>query len=139
MRSGIILLLLLSLSITAMTQSSSDWKLYLNKTKLLSASTDSMANVQLSKRSIGTVKFDFSKRDTGFNRSVMIMNEKRNTLLRKELTSKCKTVSFSMSDLLSKISEPSFTIYIVDIPSNPAQAALVRVVPVPICHIEWKE
>lgn len=139
MRCKIISLLFALIPLFSMAQSSANWHLFLNKKSLLSATTDSVAKVQLSKKDKGWLCFDFYNRDTSFKRSVLVMNGERNTLLQKELPLACKTASFSMDDLLTKTAGQAFTIYVADIPSDPKKAMLVRVAPQPICSITWKE
>ena len=67
------------------------------------------------------------------------MNRQRNTLLQKEMKTSCKTASFPVSSLLSKTEAKPFTIYLIDIPADPAKAALVRVAPLAICDVSWIE
>ena len=139
MRLQIVILLLFFTPLFSMAQSSSDWQLYLNKTKLLSASTDNVENVQLSKSGQGTLKLVFVNLDTSFNRSVIIMNEQRNTLLKQEMEKSCDTIKIAIAELLSKTKGESFSIYITDIPTDPAIAATMRIAPVAIGKITWKE
>ena len=131
-------LLLFFAPFIAAAQSSSGWQLYLNKTKLLSASTDSTVSVQLQALKNSTLTFDFSERDTSFKRSVLVMNESRTTVQQKEMMGTCKTASFTIADLLAKTNRKPFTVYVVDIPTDPAKAMLVRVAPVPICNFTWQ-
>ena len=139
MRYPVFIFLFLLLSFAGTAQPSSGWSLYLNKTKLLSASVDSVVSIQLSKKEKGKIKFDFSHRDKTFKRSLMVMNEQRNELLHKEVRLLCGIVSFSADSLLAKTSGKPFTVYVVDIPADPAKAMLVRMAPVAICKVEWKE
>ena len=138
MRSAVNLLIFLIFSFATMAQASQQWTLYLNKTKLFTSSVDSMASISLSQKDTGLITFNFSNRDTGFKRSVIIMNEKQNTLFQKELKAGCNKTSFLIENLSDKTSRQPVTVSIADIPSDPAKAALVRVAPVAICKIGWR-
>ena len=131
----LIIAILVFTPFVAMAQVNLQWTLYLNKTKLFTSSVDSMANISLSTKDTGLITFDFSNRDTSFKRSVIIMNEKRNTLFQKELKAGCNKASFLIENLRDKTSRQPVTVSIADIPSDPAKAALVRVAPVVICKI----
>lgn len=135
----IIIAILLFTPFIAMSQTLPEWTFYLNKTKLFTSSVDTITNVSLSTKDTGLVTFDFKNRDTNFKRSVIIMNEKRNTLLQKRVENNCTKVSFLLENLHDKTSLQPVTICISDIPSDPAKAALVRVAPVAICRIVWTD
>lgn len=131
--------LLLIMPFIAMAQtSSSQWSLFLNETKLALASTDSVASVQLPKKSKGNLQMHFEKRNIHFDRTVLLMNEKRQTFLQNELKTKNNTASFLMIDVLQKSKEQPFTIYIVDVPADKSKAIGIRIMPVAICKIVWQ-
>lgn len=132
----LVLLLLFSVAINAQTQR---WSLYINKSKQLSASVDRLQEFQLSKAEKGTIKFKFPDYNKEFIRTVIIMNEQRNDLLETKVKTSCKTASFNLNELLSKTGGNPFVIYIRDIPADPQKAMLVRIAPMPICHVQWKE
>lgn len=120
-----------------MAQSSGEWTLYLNKAKLVASSVEKEEKLELAKQSKGKLKLQFAQKDTSFIRSVLIMNEQRNTLLTKELKPACTSASFAVSELLSQTGGNDFTIYIVDVPADPSVAATMRIAPVAICHVKW--
>ncbi len=72
-----------------------------------------------------------------FVRTVLLMNEKRQTFLQKEMKTKSNTASFLMLDVLQKSKEEPFTIYIVDVPADKSKAMGIRIVPIAICKIIW--
>lgn len=138
MRHKLVIPFLVLLPFFALSQTSSGWSLFVNKTKLLSSSLDSVASVQLPKESHGNFRISFAKNDTSVKRTVLLMNKQRQTFLQKEMKPGCKTASFSMANLLSLSKAQAFTIYIADIPADPAKAMLVRIAPRAICEVEWK-
>ncbi|MDQ2751965.1 MAG: hypothetical protein M3R72_02985 [Bacteroidota bacterium] len=122
-----------------MAQASSPrWSLFLNETKLASASMDSAASVQLSKKKKGNLKMVFENRDSGFRRTILLMNEKRQTFLQKAVKTKSKTASFLMKDVLEKSKQRSFVMYVVDVPEDSTKAMGIRMMPVAICKVKWK-
>ncbi len=139
MRYSFFFLSLMVLPFLAMSQVSPNWSLYLNKIKLVSASVDSAVSVELARKSKGSLKVCFKRRDTAFKRSVILMDEQRQTIAQKELKTNLRMASFSVDDLLSATKGKPFTIYVTDIPADPAKAMLVRMAPVAICHVAWKE
>ena len=138
MRYFVIIFSLVLFSVAGKAQSQ-HWNLYINKAKRLSASVDSLQEFQLSKAEKGTIKFSFPDRNKEFKRTVIIMNEQRNEVLEKDMKTACKTASFRLDTLLSKTGGNSFVVYIRDIPADPQKAMLVRIAPVAICNIMWKE
>ena len=138
MRYRIMASLLFLLPFFALAQTSPNWYLYLNKTKLLTAPVDSTASVQLSKGSKGSLKICFPARDKAYKRSVVLMDEQRQTILQKDMKTTLRMASFPMADVLLKSNKQPFVIYIVDIPADPAKAMLVRMAPVAICKVNWK-
>lgn len=133
------ILLLLALFTVAGNAQSQHWNLYVNKTKQISASVDSMQEFQLSKKEKGTIKFTFPDRSKEFKRDIIIMNEQRNEVLKKDMKTSCKKASFSIDSLLQETGGNAFSIYIRDIPADPQKAMLVRIAPVAICKVVWKE
>ena len=138
MRYFIIILSALLFSLAGNAQSQ-HWGLYINKAKRLSATVDSVQEYQLSKAEKGIIKFNFPERDKAFKRTVIIMTEQRNEVLQKDMKTSCKTASFRLDTLLAKTGGNPFVIYIRDIPSDPQKAMLVRMAPVAICNVMWKE
>ncbi len=134
-----LIFLFLLLPFVAMTQTaSSQWSLFLSKTKLALASMDSVASVQVPKKSNGKLQVVFEKRNIHFVRTVLLMNEKRQTFLQKEIKTKSNTAAFLMADVLEKSKEQPFTIYIVDVPADKSKAMGIRIIPVAICRIVWE-
>ncbi len=138
MRYFIIAFTLLLFSVAGNAQSQ-HWSLYINKAKRLSASVDSVQEFQLSKAEKGALKFYFPDRSKEFKRTLIIMNEQRNELLQKDMRTTCKTASFRLDTLLAKTGGHSFVVYIRDIPADPQKAMLVRMAPVAICNVTWRE
>ena len=122
-----------------MAQSSTKWSLFLNGTQLLSSSVDSAASVQLSQHNKGNIKIAFEKRDAGFKRTLLFMNKMRQTFLQKEMSTTGKNASFSIAGVLAKSNKKPFVIYMVDVPADASKAIGVRVAPVAICNVDWKE
>ncbi len=99
---------------------------------------DSDVSVQLPKKNKGSLQIHFEKRNIHFDRTVLLMNEKRQTFLQKELKTKSNTASFLMADVFEKSKEQAFTIYIVDVPADRSKAMGMRIMPIAICKIEWR-
>ncbi len=134
-----IVFLFFMMPLFSVAQTSSEWSLFLNETKLLSGSVDSAASIQLSKQSKGNLQIAFEKKDTSFTRTILLMNKTRQILKQKQMNTSCKKVSFSVADILIQSSAKPFSIYIVDVPANSAKAMGIRVAPVAICNVGWKE
>lgn len=138
MRYLFIIFSFLLFSVVANAQSQ-HWNLYINKTKKLSASVDTLQEIRLSKQETGVIKFKFPDRSKEFRRTVIIMNGQRTSVLENDMKPSCKTASFKLNELLSKTEGNPFTIYIRDIPSDPQKAMLVRIAPVAICKATWRD
>lgn len=122
----------------AMAQTAPDWHLYLNKTKLLSSTLDSVVAVQLPKEGKGTLTVCLAKKDTSLKRTVLLMNDQRQTFLQKAISPGARAGSFSMAEVLKQSGAKPFTIYLVAIPADPAKAMLVRMAPAAICKVDWR-
>ncbi len=126
------------LPLLAMAQTAPGWHLYLNKTKLLTGTLDSVAAVQLPKDGKGTLTVCLLKKDTSLKRTVLLMNEQRQTFLEKAMKPGGRSASFSMAEVLKQSGGKPFTIYLAAIPADPAKAMLVRMAPVAICKVDWQ-
>jgi hypothetical protein len=130
-------ILLMLLPFLSHGQSVDDWKLYLNKKEVASAIEDSVPTVQVHKKDTSTLKFVFAGSDTAFIRKLIVMNKQRNGIDSKTLTANAIKVVFNVQELSRLSGGEDLTFYIVNIPANPAKAALVRVAPRSICNLQW--
>jgi len=131
--------MLLMMPLFAQGQYIKSWKLYLNQKEVLSAKGDSVQTVNVRENDTSALKFVFSEGDTAFIRKVIVMNSHRNGIDDKNITEKGCEVTFNAQSLYQQSKGEDITFYIVNIPADPAKAALVRVAPHPICILQWKE
>jgi hypothetical protein len=137
LKTGVFILLLSPF--LSYSQSVDNWQLYLNKQQIASAQKDSVQIVQIHKKTDAALKFVLDAGDTAFIRKVIVMDNEHTGIDSRTVTANAGEAVFSTQELYQKSSKKNLTFYIVKIPANPAKASLVRVAPIPICHLQWVE
>jgi hypothetical protein len=137
MRVRIIFLMLFIIPLFSYSQFVKSWKLYINQKKVLSVKGDSVLTVLVHKNDTSTMRFVFSASDTAFKRKVIVMDNQRNGIDDRNITEKGCKVTFNVQKLYQESKGENVTFYIVNIPADPAKAALVRVAPHPFCNLQW--
>ena len=133
----IFFLLMLSLPQLSHAQYIKSWKLYINEKKALSAKGDSVLTIEVNDNDTSNLKFVFDAGDTAFIRRVIVMNGKRNGIDDRNMNEKGCEVNFNTQVLFHQSEGEDITFYIVNIPADPAKAALVRISPHPFCNLKW--
>lgn len=131
-------LLLLLMPLLSFSQSD-DWKLYINQKEVVSASGDSVQTIEVKHPTDTTLKFVFAANDTAFKKTVIIMNEQRNSIDSKNVTANAHETIFNALELYRQSNGKNINVYIVNIPADPAKAARVRMAPRLICKLQWTE
>ena len=137
MRVRIVFLVLFIIPLFSYSQFVKGWKLYINQKRVLSAKGDNVLTVRVHKKDTSTMRFVFSAGDTAFKRKVIVMNDQNNGIDDKNITEKGCEVTFNSQKLYQESKGENITFYIVNIPADPAKAALVRVAPHPFCNLQW--
>ncbi len=130
-------LLLLFMPFLFLSQTFRNWKLYVNDKIAVESKDDSIRIVQVHNNADVQLKFVFAKGDTAFKRKVIVMNDQRNGIDDKSIAEKECEVTFNAQLLYQESKGEDITFYIVNIPADPAKAALVRVAPHPFCNLQW--
>jgi len=130
-------LLLLLMPFLSHSQTPGNWKLYINEKIAADSKDDSIRTVQVHNNADVTLKFVFAKGDTAFKRKVIVMNNQRNGIDDRSITKEGCEATFNTQSLYQESKGENVTFYIVNIPADPAKAALVRVAPHPFCNLQW--
>lgn len=130
---------LLLMALLSFSQSNDGWKLYINKKEVVSANGDSVQTIKVKHHADTTLKFVFAAGDTAFIKKVIVMNEQRNGLADKKVSTDTYEATFNAPELYQQSGGNNISFYIVNIPADPAKAALVRVAPRLICNLQWTD
>ena len=133
----IFFLLMLSLPQLSYAQNIKNWKLYINNKMALSAKEDSVLTIEVHDKDTSTLKFVFNAGDTAFIRRVIVMNSQRKGIDDSNMNEKGCEVTFNTQVLYHQSEGEDITFYLVNIPADPAKAALVRIAPHPFCNLKW--
>ena len=135
-----LLLLSMAVGLVANAQSTDKWTICVNKKKISTGTLESPGTATISTASKG--KFTVRYSGTGKNdkkRSILIFDTERHELLRKDIANGFGKFTFNIDSLKAKTNGRTFKIYTVGIPKNPEEAALVRMAPMLLCDVSWKE
>jgi len=86
----------------------------------------------------GTFKITYKSAAKDKKRSIIIMNESRNPLITEELGKNSGTVKIDINQLKEKTGGKTFYVYTLALPTDPAIAATIRVRPMLLCTVSWK-
>ncbi len=128
------------ISMTAMSQPTDHWRLYVNKTKIQTGQADVPGEAAISSAAKGRFTVRYS--GTGKNdskRTILIFDQERHELMSKAIGDSYGRFSFNIDSLKSKTQTRAFSIYTVAIPKNRNTAMLVRVAPKLLCAVSWKQ
>ena len=129
--------MLLIIPLLAHSQTIDNWQLYIGKTQIASANSDSIPVVQVSKNDTCALRFVFATEDTAFVKRIVVMNKQRIGIDSKEIAANANGAIFNIQSLYRQSNGKYLNFYIVKTSANPAKAALVRVAPKLICNLQW--
>lgn len=117
-------------------QSEDSIAIFLNKKQIAVTAFAEHTDVELSKKASGKLCINFPK-DTSYNRSIIVMNDQRNPLVTRVFGKKSSCVFFTVKELVATTKGQSFSLYVLNLPSDPAMAATMRMAPVLFCRVDW--
>jgi hypothetical protein len=130
-------LLLLLMPFWLQSQTFKSWRLYIDDNMAVDSKNDSIRTVQVHNNADVNLKFVFAKGDTAFKSRVIVMDDQRRGIDDRSITEKGCEATFNAQSLCLDSRGENVTFYIVNIPADPAKAALVRVAPHPFCKLQW--
>lgn len=125
------------------SQAQDSWKVYLNKQELFSSNKVDEANnklviskSQLTKSAEFVLTYVEQQSSKDWKRDIMVFDAADNRVLEKEGMNILKLTGKELAELLDK--HKSIRIFTIALPTDPAQAALVRVARVHLVTVELK-
>jgi hypothetical protein len=95
--------------------------------------------VQVHRNKGASLRFVFAGQNKAMVRKIIVMNEQRNGIDIKKVTVNAVETEFNLLELYQQSAGKDLYFYTVNTPADPAKAALVRVAPKLICHLQWIE
>ena len=116
------------------------WQIFVNKKQVACGFTGELSNVTITAKPNDKLKISYSYKgnDPNWKRSIIIMNDKRLELWRKDLPTNSGIVSIDAKTLQNITNNANFTIHTIAIPMDASLAATVRVASVLLCNVQWK-
>jgi len=134
------LILLVTFTVILNAQSEDRWRLMVNSKTVAKGLANSPGQATISKSAKGKLYVKFwGAGATNWHRSILIFDTQRHQLLKQELKKGSGKFAFFLDSIKSKTQGQQFEIYTVAVPSNPEEAASIRVRPVLLCTVSWKQ
>lgn len=116
------------------------WQIFINKKQVACGYTGEPTNVAITAKPSDKLKINYcyNGNEPKWKRSIIIMDDKRRELWRKDLSTNSGTVSIDVKTLQSITNNTNFTIYTMAIPMDASLAATIRVGTVLLCSVQWQ-
>jgi hypothetical protein len=116
------------------------WQIFVNKQQVASGFTGNSTNVEIAAKSKDNIKITYSYNggEPKWKRSIIIMDDKRKELWRKDLPSNSGKCTIAATTLKAITNNANFSIQTIAIPIDPSLAATIRVGTVLLCNVHWK-
>jgi hypothetical protein len=130
-----IITFLFAVPLISFAQTKDNWQLYNGSERIASGVNGHIIEVQISKTDINTIKLRYLSASfkKGWNNTFIIMDTNRVEIERKKITSTNNYIIFYKKNLLV---HKKLVAYVTSIPSNPKQAAKIKVGTVSLVSIK---
>ena len=138
--SQFVIVLCMVSGMAAKAQPPEKWTISVNKKKVAEGTADAPGDASISLAAKGTVIIKYSGSPKNDNRrSILIFDTERHQLLKKEIKRNYGKFTFNIDTLKAKTNGRKFEIYTIAIPNDPEKAAMVRLRPMLLCVMAWKQ
>ena len=116
------------------------WKLFVDDEEIAASSVKEPKEIKIVNARKGLLKIQSNQPialpETKL--SALIFDKQRQLLLQKEINQQLNSVTFDIEDIRQKTLHQSFEIHLTAIPTEPDKSSQIRVRPLLLCTIDWK-